>query len=219
MPYATAVGCKSGSANGTANIDLIGTPFAVDDPFALRGFRPVGSTTFSSNDQVVNATGGGFCGSNGPTVTRFFLVNDRGHFSLNLTYIGPVAEENEAPIAVAGDDQTVEATSANGATVNLDGGGSSDPDEDGLIYSWSAAGITFDDAASETPSATFPLGSTEVTLVVNDGTVDSEADTVVITVEDTTAPEISELSADPSDMACQQQNGVRHRDRGGHRRR
>lgn len=38
------------------------------------------------------------------------------------------------------------------------------------------------------PTIKLPLGTTTVTLVVNDGTVDSEPDTVDITVEDTTIP-------------------------------
>ncbi len=72
--------------------------------------------------------------------------------------------------------------------VSLDGTSSEDPDEDGLTYQWSAPGITFDDSTSVTPSATFPFGTTTVTLVVNDGTLDSESDTVDVTIEDTTDP-------------------------------
>ena len=72
--------------------------------------------------------------------------------------------------------------------MNLDGTGSQNPDEDALTYQWSAPGITFDDPTSSTPSAFFPLGTITVTLVVNDGTVDSAPDTVDITVVDTTAP-------------------------------
>ena len=35
MPYATAMGCEAGVANGTANLNLQGTPFAVDDTFGV----------------------------------------------------------------------------------------------------------------------------------------------------------------------------------------
>ena len=35
MPYATAMGCEAGVANGTANVNLQGTPFAVDDTFGV----------------------------------------------------------------------------------------------------------------------------------------------------------------------------------------
>ena len=88
MPYGTAFGCN-GTANGTANIDLTGTPFAVNDTFTPGGAGPLGSSTFSSNSQVVQVTGGGFCGKNGPDPTLFNPYNTRGSFSLNLAYLGP----------------------------------------------------------------------------------------------------------------------------------
>ena len=103
---------------------------------------------------------------------------------------------NTPPVANAGSDQTVEQTSYQGAEVTLNGTASSDPDDDPLTFSWSAPAISFDDPTSSTPTATFPLGTTTVTLIVNDGTVDSELDTVDITVQDTTPPEIS-ISVSP----------------------
>ena len=54
------------------------------------------------------------------------------------------------------------------AAVTLDGSPSSDPDSDPLTFFWSAPGITFDNPTSATPTATFPLGSTTVTLTVTD---------------------------------------------------
>ncbi|MFC2019227.1 hypothetical protein ACFLU4_04635 [Chloroflexota bacterium] len=112
----------------------------------------------------------------------------------------PTAPSNAPPVADAGTGQTVEATSLSGAEVTLDGTNSSDPDEDDtLTFFWSASGITFDDPASSTPSSTFLLGTTTVTLVVNDGTVDSAPDTIDITVQDTTAPDVAITS--PADGA------------------
>ena len=102
---------------------------------------------------------------------------------------GAAAPDNLPPVADAGPDQpNVEWT---GDPVQLDGTGSSDVDDDPLTYQWSATGITFDDSTSATPEAIFPLGKTTVTLVVNDGTVDSGPDTVDIIVEDTTAPDVT----------------------------
>ena len=43
MPYATAMGCD-GTANGTANINLQGTPFAVDDTFVTDDLGIGGAT-------------------------------------------------------------------------------------------------------------------------------------------------------------------------------
>jgi hypothetical protein len=101
----------------------------------------------------------------------------------------PVTKEwispNLPPIADAGPDQTVEQTSHGEASVTLDGSGSTD---DGLIspltYSWSWAGGS---ATGVNPTISLPLGTTTVTLTVNDGEFD-DTDTVDITVEDTTAP-------------------------------
>ena len=47
--------------------------------------------------------------------------------------------------------------------------------------------------------ATFPLGTTTVTLVVNDGTDGSVPDTVDITVQDTTSPEVAISSLTATD--------------------
>lgn len=105
---------------------------------------------------------------------------------------------NRPPIANAGADRTVECTSPSGAQVTLNGTASSDPDGDPLIFSWSAAGITFDNPNSPTPTATFLLGTTTVTLTIEDGKGGSAQDTMNISVVDTTSPVISSVTATPS---------------------
>ena len=60
-----------------------------------------------------------------------------------------------------------------------------------LSFNWEASGISFDDPTSQSPTAQFPLGSTTVSLVVNDGLVDSEPDSSLVSVVDTTEPVIS----------------------------
>ncbi|OJT18974.1 hypothetical protein BO221_36235 [Archangium sp. Cb G35] len=50
------------SSTGRANVDLRGTPFAVTATWATTGYAAKGGYTLSSNDQVVNVTGGGSCG-------------------------------------------------------------------------------------------------------------------------------------------------------------
>jgi len=80
----------------------------------------------------------------------------------------------------------------------LDGTGSSDPDGDPITFFWSAPGIVFDDPTSPTPTATFPLGNTTVTLVVNDGFENSDPATVVVTVQDTLPPTITWVGASPN---------------------
>lgn len=95
---------------------------------------------------------------------------------------------NLPPVADAGPDQTVEQDSLGGASVTLDGSGSTD---DGLMkpltYFWTWAGGS---AVGDKPTVSLPLGTTTVTLEVNDSQF-LDSDTVDITVEDTTAPEVA----------------------------
>jgi hypothetical protein len=93
----------------------------------------------------------------------------------------------QAPVADAGQDQTVECTGSGQATVALDASASYDPDGDTLQYAWSAPGITFTDLMGETTTAVFPLGTTTVTLTVKDGSME-DIDTITVEVEDTTPP-------------------------------
>ena len=64
MPFGVATDCIAAQSKaGTANIDLQGTPFKmVHGDFVVGGYRADGRATFSSNDQVVSLSGGGYCG-------------------------------------------------------------------------------------------------------------------------------------------------------------
>jgi hypothetical protein len=91
-------------------------------------------------------------------------------------------------VADAGPDQTV----SESQVVTLDGSGSHDPDQDTLTYLWhqeesDPLQVTLSDPAAVKPSFTAPEGLLQNTaltfnLVVNDGQIDSAADSVVITV-------------------------------------
>jgi len=87
-------------------------------------------------------------------------------------------------IADAGDDVTVASATGDPVQVTLDGAGSSAGEN--ITYEWLAAGIVFDDPSSLTPTASFPLGETEVTLRVtqDDGVNPPETaeDAVLVTV-------------------------------------
>jgi parallel beta-helix repeat protein len=92
---------------------------------------------------------------------------------------------NQAPNANAGTDQSVYV----GETVTLDGGGSTDDDGDSLTYSWSFISVPADSEATLTSVDSYPAKRTFVVdvsgdyiaqLLVNDGTVNSEAATVTI---------------------------------------
>jgi RHS repeat-associated protein len=90
---------------------------------------------------------------------------------------------NSPPLANAGADRTARV----GEIVTLSGAGSSDVDGDALQYRWSVSSrpagsaATLADSSSVRPSIGIDRrGDYVIQLIVNDGTVDSEADTVTI---------------------------------------
>jgi len=95
---------------------------------------------------------------------------------------------NRPPVAAAGAGQTVECTGASSANATLDGSASSDLDGDALTYAWSWLGGS---ASGVSPSASFPIGTTTVTLNVNDQKGHIAVATTTVTVVDTTAPTVN----------------------------
>lgn len=91
---------------------------------------------------------------------------------------------NNISIAKVGADQMIECAGPSGASVILDGSGSSDPDGDPLTYTWTWSGGT---ATGVRPTVQLPLGITPVTLSVSDGKATSTA-IVNITIRDSTPP-------------------------------
>jgi len=112
--------------------------------------------------------------------------NDSNPASMAVTVLVS-APANRAPIAAVGENQTV----AEGDLVQLDGSGSYDPDGDLITYLWTqTAGISVElsDETLENPTLYSPTGLTSdeaptFELVVNDGELDSEPDSVTVTVQ------------------------------------
>jgi hypothetical protein len=103
-------------------------------------------------------------------------------------------EENTAPVSNAGPNQS---NIIAGASVTLNGAGSSDADSDQLTYLWNQpAGITLSSTTVPNPTFTAPTTNESQTLifslVVNDGTENSIADAVNIGV-------LAKASSEPED--------------------
>ncbi len=94
---------------------------------------------------------------------------------------GGSGQTNEAPVADAGADQTMDATGQT-TPVTLDGSGSSDADGDALTYSWTLDGNEVSTDASF--STDLADGSYTFTLTVSDGE-ESDSDEVTVTVLNT----------------------------------
>lgn len=151
--------------------ELVGyqSPADVSDPEGGRyGVTLNGESTLS----FVIFDGGGLAG---------------GKFRLETTesYGGPtpppIQPTNEAPVANAGADQTMDATGQT-TPVSLDGSASSDADGDALSYSWSLDGTEVSTSAAFTTD--LADGSYTFTLTVSDGE-ESDSDEVSVTVVNT----------------------------------
>jgi TolB protein len=115
---------------------------------------------------------------------------------------GLVLQTNHPPLAGAGVDVTVPCAGAEGAVVDLDGSGSTDPDDNLAIYEWftgfgtSAQNLVGTGMHLQVP---LPPGTTEITLRVTDAEGLDDADSMIVTVVDPVTPSLS-VSTDPSQL-------------------
>jgi hypothetical protein len=125
------------------------------------------------------------------------VASDGGWEPLGAKVFTVLPVSNRPPLADAGPDQSATA----GATVTLDGAGSSDPDGDPLTYRWTLTTVpTYSTAALSDPFAVRPTlqidkkGDYVAELIVNDGTVDGVPDTVTLTAINT--PPVADAGPD-----------------------
>jgi hypothetical protein len=114
-----------------------------------------------------------------------------------------------APVANAGSNQTVQP----GATVQLNGSGSSDPGGKSLTYQWSQTGgtaVTLSSSTVAQPTFTAPSSAATLTfqLVVNNGTASSSPATVTITVS-TAAPDLARTATATASSAASGQGAAK----------
>ena len=145
------------------------------------------------------------------------IVNDGTADSAPDTGVVTATVGNRAPTAVASVDT---ANVAPGESAQLDGSASSDPDDDPLTYLWSLAvpsgsTTTLSSTTDIAPSFTTDLpGAYVATLIVNDGNLDSEAATVVITAgpQGNTAPKLVPIGDRVVQLGTSLQFRLRHAD-------
>lgn len=144
---------------------------------------PAGSAAVLDDVNVVNPQ---FSVDRAGTYRAQLIVNDGSVDS--LPSVVEVSTENTRPIANAGSDKRA----ALNDTVILDASASTDADGDALSYQWSIVaqpnGSTsqLDDATALRPTLLIDVpGSFVIQLVVNDGQLDSDPDTVIISTENT----------------------------------
>ena len=159
---------------------------------------PTGSTATLSNTSIVNPT---FTADTVGTFMFDLVVSDGVLSSAADSITVTVTQSNAAPIANAGTDQNVFTSSL----VSFSGAGSSDANGDTLSYRWSVlsqpatSDVTITAADTLSPSFT-PIvdGSYVLQLIVNDGTVDSSPDTIMITVQTANSVPVANAGTDQS---------------------
>ncbi|WP_144392703.1 PKD domain-containing protein [Pleionea sediminis] len=121
----------------------------------------------------------------------FELVVNDGSLNSEPDQTVVVVEQNLPPVANAGPDQEA----SEGSIVTLDGSASSDPDGDGLSFRWTivskpdSSSAQLMGANSMNPTIETDAGGNYVVqLIVNDGMLDSAADSMVIKTEENIRP-------------------------------
>ena len=102
-----------------------------------------------------------------------------------------VTVREDKPVANAGPDQLIECN--RGGTVTLDGSASFDPDGEPITYAWKQVSGTTVSLTVSGATATFtaaPPGVYEFQLTVTDTNGASASDNVVVTIRDTTPPNL-----------------------------
>jgi len=152
---------------------------------------PAGSTASLSDTKAVNPD---FTIDLPGTYSAQLIVND-GKVDSTADTVS-ISTSNSAPVADAGADQS----SLVGNTVTLNGSGSSDVDGDTLSFSWSlnvapGSSATISDTTAVNPSFVIDVPGTYIAqLIVNDGSVNSAADTV--TISTTNSAPVANAGAD-----------------------
>lgn len=203
-PVANAGTAQNVTTGTTVTLNGGGSSDANGDPLSYTWTltaRPAGSSAVLNGAST--ATPSFLADVQGVYVASLVVSDGRlSSTASNVTVTATVA--NAAPVAQAGPAQTVVV----GASVRLDGTGSSDANGDPLTYAWTltsrpdGSAATLTGATSATPSFTADVAGVYVaTLVVSDGRVSSTASNVTVTAS---APSLAliQLPGDSCFFSC-----------------
>ena len=195
LPTANAIGTLH-YVTATATLDGIPQP-GVAVTFNIIDGPNIGKSGIGIADATGKATWSytGYGGVGTDTIQATATIGNMAKIS-NDVYKVWESPPNQPPVANAGLDQIIEADTVDGALVMLNGSFSTD---DGnvkpLTYAWTwtknigTPNLEEQSATGEFPTVKLPLGESLITLTVYDGE-HSASDTVLITVVDTTPPEL-----------------------------
>ena len=190
-PNQTAAVGSTVTLNGSGSTDADGNPLTYQWSFAS---VPTGSAATLALPTTMKPTF--LVDKAGDYVVRL-IVNDGSVNSAPATVT--VTTVNTAPVANAGPDQTTVA----GATITLNGSGSTDVDGNPLTYDWSFLSVPAGSVATfSNPTAAKPTfvadkaGQYVAQLIVNDGIVNSTPDTVTITTTGANTPPVANAGPD-----------------------
>ena len=183
-PVADAGADRTVSEGTTVTLDGSSSSDPDNDSLSYSWTAPQGITLQNANAAAPSFTAPGVTSDTSYTLT--LTVSDGAATDSDTVVV--TVKNNLQPIADAGSGLTVR----EGATANLNGFASSDPDGDAITYDWTISpSVTLKNANTPAPSFTAPGVTSDttytLTLTVSDGT-DTATDTVVVTVKNNLQP-------------------------------
>ncbi|ROO27569.1 hypothetical protein SAJA_09115 [Salinisphaera japonica YTM-1] len=197
-PVAVAGTAQNVKTGATVTLDGSASRDADDDmlDYAWTLTTPADSQATLSDTEAAKPT---FTADQAGRYEARLVVDDGAAESEADSVIVTAATANSAPVANAGDD--INATA--GQSVTLDGSASSDADADTLTYAWTlttrpdASTATLAGADTVQPMFTPDVAGTyTAALTVNDANLDSEADSVTVTVAAANSAPVADAGAD-----------------------
>ena len=200
-PVANAGLAQSVRLNDTVTLDGTGSSDANNDFLSYKWTlitKPTGSAAILSTSTSSKPT---FRADVAGTFVATLIVNDGKVDSVAAATTVSVATANAEPIANAGVNQNVTA----GSSVTLDGTNSSDANRDPLTYRWvimskpAGSSATLANPTSAKPTFTADLvGPYVVSLIVNDGRVDSTTVATTVTASVANAAPVANAGTNQS---------------------